>query len=551
MVIFNGLTAKMPESNQRIPGSAGAASVLPFPADDGYYIDPATYREQPGTGKWFKADFPQMTEPRRFESVNEEIFIISDLHIASGRDRLGVNTGSENFFADEAFSRFLQHSHGIARQAGKRGLLIINGDSFDFLRVSEIPHSTEAFTIWQRELHKLGIEKSPAELTSSISSRECQFGLETDDFKTIYKLIRIRHGHPAFFAALGIWMASGHRLLMTKGNHDLELVWPAVRNYIRLILAEEMSALAGSQSLEELLEARIIPNVHFFDDAVLIGEELYIEHGHRYDKFTIPLDDPFIQLKKGKQINLPFGSFFNRYLINRLELAYPFLDKVRPAGNLIPILVRENLPLAIRVFFRQIPLLLRILRTNKRYTWFMLRRVIPLLLALIPILAYLLWAFWPYFSKSQPANASAGQQTSILKSLGGTFLRAVGSAGSLILSYLVARLVAFFQLVEPSSLNAYARHVINRSGRQYRVMTMGHTHNPDACIARTDEAHFYNSGTWIPVIEIATAEVRQDKIYTFLHLATDARGSLLPHDNLRRWNDDAGRDDPQLIIDPR
>jgi hypothetical protein len=85
---------------------------------------------------------------------------------------------------------------------------------------------------------------------------------------------------------------------------------------------------------------------------------------------------------------------------------------------------------------------------------------------------------------------------------------------------------------------------------------MGHTHNPDACYARLDvpvpeRPIFYNSGTWIPVIEIATAAVREDKIYTFLHLATDADGGLLPHSNLRRWNDDAGREDPQLIIDPK
>lgn len=534
----------MPDLNQGLPDAPNAGATLPFPADDGYYIDPATYREERGSGKFLKADFPEMTEPRVFVSINEEIFIISDLHIATGRNSLGVYSGSENFFADEAFARFLQHAAGAARNAARRGLLVINGDSFDFLRVSETPAMGE-FANWRRVLRKLGIEKSEEELKGSISCRERRYGLETDDYKTIYKLIRIREGHPGFFAALGNWLASGHRLLMTKGNHDLELVWPAVRNYIRLILAEEMAMLDGSRSLQDILTTSVIPNVHFYDDAVLVGKDLYIEHGHRYDKFTMVLDDPFIKLKKGTQINIPFGSFFNRYLINRLELAYPFLDKVRPAGNLLPILVRENLRLAIEVFFKQIPLLLRILRTNRRYLGFMLRRATPLLFALVPILAYLLWAFWPYLTKTSPT------QTSILKTWENTMLRAVGSIGSLVLSYFVARLVAFLQLVEPSSLNAYARHVINRSGRGYRVMTMGHTHNPDACDAKANKAIFYNSGTWIPVIEIATAAVREDKIYTFLHLATDTAGALLPHDNLQRWNDDAEREDPQLIIDPK
>ncbi|MDP4218305.1 MAG: hypothetical protein Q8927_19050, partial [Bacteroidota bacterium] len=91
---------------------------------DDYPIDPDTYREAPHSGKWYAADFPRWTEPVPFDSRNEEIFIISDLHIASGRDPLGVHTGSENFFADEAFDRFLRHAEGLGRAAKKRGLLV-------------------------------------------------------------------------------------------------------------------------------------------------------------------------------------------------------------------------------------------------------------------------------------------------------------------------------------------------------------------------------------------------------------------------------------------
>ncbi|MDP4150121.1 MAG: hypothetical protein Q8943_11950 [Bacteroidota bacterium] len=521
---------------------------------DDYPIDPDTYREEPHSGKWYAADFPRWTEPVPFDSRNEEIFIISDLHIASGRDPLGVHTGSENFFADEAFDRFLGHAEGLTRAVKKRGLLVINGDSFDFLRVSEIPSSAADFISWAAALQQLGFDKTVDELRKSISDRERTYGLETDDYKTIYKLIKIREGHPVFFSALGGWMAAGHRLLMTKGNHDLEIVWPAVRHYIRLLLAEEVSRQDPDTMVDNALRLIIRPAITFRDDSVLVGKDLYIEHGHRYDKYTMVLDDPFIVLKKGKQINLPFGSFFNRYLINRLELAYPFLDKVRPGSNVVPMLVKENLPLAYRVFFKQIPLLLRILRTNRRYTRFMLGRITPLLLALIPILAFVIWVLWPWL-----ANTAAPTSHSRLHDLFSNGAKTLGSgAGSLVLSYLLSRIAASAQLVEPSTLNAYARHVVNatKSPRQYKVMTMGHTHNPDACYARIDipvpeRPIFYNSGTWIPVIEIATAAVREDKTYTFLHLATDAEGGLLPHSNLLRWNDDAGREDPQLIIDPK
>src|SRR5947209_8998666 len=99
------------------------------------------------------------------------------------------------------------------------------------------------------------------------------------------------------------------------------------------------------------------------------------------------LEGPFLK-KNPSQLNIPFGSFFNKYLINRVELFYPYLDKVRPAGNIVPILVRENFPLAIKVFCLQLPFAIRMLFTNARYIWFMLRRVVPLLLVLVPVVIY-------------------------------------------------------------------------------------------------------------------------------------------------------------------
>ena len=81
-------------------------------------------------------------------------------------------------------------------------------------------------------------------------------------------------------------------------------------------------------------------------------------------------------------------------------------------------------------------------------------------------------------------------------------------------------------------------------------MTMGHTHNPGEYLFYTDR-RFYNTGTWIPIIEISTAEVREDKTYTFLHLTRDSEGKLQPPFErlLQRWNDDAVRADPQILVE--
>jgi UDP-2,3-diacylglucosamine pyrophosphatase LpxH len=546
-----------------------------------YIIADGTYREQKGTGGFLAACFPEMTTPIPFRSKDEEIFVISDLHIAEGKDELGVRSGLENFFADEAFERFLTFADKTAEASAASGpygkgkaLLVINGDSFDFLRVTRVPSGDAEILAWQQELEKLKILKTPKQLVDSISPRERKYGLETDDFKTVFKLMRIRQGHPRFFAALAGWIARGHRLLMLKGNHDLEIVWPAVRNYVRLMIAETISLSANRPAnqtggtgeaietigtIETVLRDIVLPRIHFIDDAVLVDGTLYLEHGHRYDKFTMVLDSPFLDRKGDSgQINIPFGSFFNRYLINRVELAYPFLDKVRPSSNIIPILVRENLPLAAKVFGQQVPLLLRILRTNRRYVWFMFRRIAPIFAAALPVLLYLAWVIYHLLNKNTPTQPA--KTDFFHKDILPVLTKGLGGVGSLILSYLLTRFVGWAQIVEPSSLDDYARHVLRLSGRSYPIMTMGHTHNPSACDphatgdskAEQGPAVFFNSGTWIPVIEVATADVRADRTYTFLHLIRDENGRLTVNpDHLQRWNDDAGRPDPQLILRPK
>ena len=129
-----------------------------------------------------------------------------------------------------------------------------------------------------------------------------------------------------------------------------------------------------------------------------------------------------------------------------------------------------------------------------------------------------------------------------------TILKSLGSIGMLVLSYFIARIVAWLQLVEPSSLDAFAYRLYSKTGSRYQLMTMGHTHNPGA-YPNGKDGQFYNTGTWIPVIENSTAEVREDRTYTFLHLVSDGQGGFKPvNEHLQRWNDDAGRPEPQLLI---
>ena len=73
------------------------------------------------------------------------------------------------------------------------------------------------------------------------------------------------------------------------------------------------------------------------------------------------------------------------------------------------------------------------------------------------------------------------------------------------------------------------------------IVTFGHSHNPEQVNNLT--SWYFNTGTWIPIYESSSTEVRMDKTFTFLQIGQDEKGALKPM-ALQRWNDDALRDEP-------
>src|SRR5580692_686741 len=100
-----------------------------------YPILDETYEE--AKSRFGKPNLPVVSEPISYDATGKEIVVVSDLHIASGRTAVGVFRGTENFFADDAFGRFLDHVQSIKETRSM--LLVFNGDIFDFLRVTEYP----------------------------------------------------------------------------------------------------------------------------------------------------------------------------------------------------------------------------------------------------------------------------------------------------------------------------------------------------------------------------------------------------------------------------
>ena len=123
----------------------------------------------------------------------------------------------------------------------------------------------------------------------------------------------------------------------------------------------------------------------------------------------------------------------------------------------------------------------------------------------------------------------------------------VKSLSLLILSYFMSRLFAMLQLSSSGGLSEFAAKVFEQNKR-LKLVTFGHTHNPQQKSMGGTTQKYYNTGTWMPVFENNAASVRLDKTYTLLHLTLTEAGGL-NKSQLIRWNDDALRIDEQVLIE--
>ncbi len=494
--------------------------------------------EASGTAELLQdAEPPALYETKQvhLQSQGRDVLVVSDLHLGPGRGPDGTYPGTENFFADAAFARFI--AHASSRTQAHKAILVLNGDVLDFFRVDTVPATQSELHQWQATLASLGIAKTIDELRASIDKKEKLYGLKTHDFKSVWKLDRIVAGHVEAFDALASWVSAGHMVAFVKGNHDLDLFWRPVRDLLRLRVAEHLGR-ARQMKTEDALR-HVLPLMVFVDKRLVIDGAVAIEHGHPYDKFSHVVGGAL--RPGGAELNLPFGSFFNRYLLNPLERVYPYLDNIRPRENLLPLLIRERFPLALNVLFRHIPFMF--LMIPKHYYRYMLRRFLTVAVAALIPVGLFLWqegaAVSQWIASTQPPRDSATGGT-----LTGFFLDGVKNLAWLVLSYFLARLVAYFHLDEANSLNDAGLALLH-AHPEYRVVVFGHTHNPDQL--EWQGRWFYNTGTWVPIVETTVGELREDRCYTFLHLRSGTGGALKPG-VLERWNDDAGRGERLAVV---
>jgi UDP-2,3-diacylglucosamine pyrophosphatase LpxH len=209
------------------------------------------------------------------------LIVVSDLHLSAVQGRVnGQCVAFEGFHYDIAFSHFVDDLLVRVRDQTAMCELLLLGDSFDFLH-TKVPLTESSF-------------------------------LTTTEASGVQKIKAIIRAHPVFFEALNRLAATGFRLSVVPGNHDMDLMRPATR-----------------QILTESIESDSPGIISFHSWIYHVPGVLYAEHGHQYHDINAytTLLAPY---RRGheNELELPVGAYFDMYLFRLIERVKP------PAENI-------------------------------------------------------------------------------------------------------------------------------------------------------------------------------------------------------------------------
>lgn len=460
----------------------------------------------------------------------DTVLVVSDLHLGPGRDpATGRFARTENFFADDAFARFLDFH---APQPRGAALLILNGDTFDFLRIAGHPETDAEFDDWSQALKGLGCDRAPGELRHSISSKEEEFGLRTDDYKSVWKLLRMAWGHPGFFGALARWVSRGGLVLFVKGNHDLELHWPLVQAAIR-------DAIARHGAPPDRVSSRVL----FCADSIEIGN-LYVEHGHPYESVTRVVGPPTLA-EAPTELNLPLGSFVNRYLVNPMERIEPFLDNIKPVQDVLWALLRRHPLKTFGILWRSWRFIQRAAQKRRfRDSLGFLLYFGALLIPVVTLGLIVVALAWPGFGDW-------------LAQLTGRY-RLLWAALGLAAPYLIGAARELLPRRRPRVGDDHFAEGVYRelgrrgdSGASVRYAVLGHTHAIDVQALPalgTSRVMYVNTGTWAPLWPRDRPDLVGRILHPFARFTKDAGGGYT-HE-VCQWSDGRNAPVPAVILAP-
>ena len=280
-----------------------------------------------------------------------DLIVVSDLHIGRGKNpESGRYYELEAFFYDDDFRRFCEWLISDARSANRDFKLILNGDTFDLLRLDAVPLPEELQADDTKRRAKLERSTFAPVLTPSRAAAE---------------LARILEGHPRFCAAIAKVLAAGYDVVVLPGNHDIEIQWEPVQQAMR-------EALVASGELgDDETCATALAHLDFAPWFYHEPGRVWIEHGCQYDPenaFRFPLRRRLVSVPDAvheAELDNPLGNFFQRYLYN----AFGHITFIVPS-------TRANARYLKWLTLNNPALLLGIVRSHWRFWWQVVKRVL-------------------------------------------------------------------------------------------------------------------------------------------------------------------------------
>jgi len=430
-------------------------------------------------------------------SLSDEfnIVIISDLHLSEGRNPVTKKFNlNEDFFFDEEFDRFLIYLENESQRRGRKYRLIIAGDMVDFLQITGLPERTEF------------------ELRRS----EAEYGLGTHPDKTIWKMKAMMDGHWIFFKGLGRFICTGNKCTIMTGNHDIEWTVPQVQMAFREEMKKYLSKEVANK--EEVVASRIEFCPWFYYEPGLI----WVEHGNQYDGINSFDYFLFPYLPNSKELMLPGGSFFVRYLFNKVEQIDPFADNIKPVSRYLR-----------KYLFKLL------------FSWSVLRHLGNFLKILGKIRKFKTEEIAFLSQKNEEETESEARRFGIeienLKAIRHhwvpSFIYNMGRLGNLI---------KFFTYKTEDIYEEKASMIQRQLGVKYVVF--GHTHEVDLhLLTANGKAEYSNSGTWTKIFSNSPAErlLHEEHESVFVQMLKDEANKL----ELLKWRDDIGLGERVKLFD--
>jgi hypothetical protein len=379
--------------------------------------------------------------------LHDTAVMISDIHVGDP-----LRPDLDDFQSDDDFARLLSERVPAA-SGGAPATLVIAGDFLDFPQV----------------LPEL--------------ARGCpgpRFGLTQAE--SVARVTRMLDGHPKVFSSLAAFLAKGNQVLVLPGNHDIDLHWPEVFAALRHALGDVPE-----------------PTLRFVSSGSIHERGVYIEHGNQYafDNRFEHWGDPIVRDEAGvARVERPWGTWFMDAVYNDVESLLPFVNKVQSDARLLAIALRLALGGERRKLSVVAKLVAFIARHGRR---FLLERALGA-------------------GETAPGKVSRAEATELVGSLDATpeerglleglVLDELRAEGALDESPGAPRKPDVLGHDDDRGMGARARSILQRNDTP--VVAFGHTHEPvdaKALLGRDHPGRVYNTGGWIPNIDLRGLEV--------------------------------------------